>query len=95
MAAQVGSGTGFLGRVEFQVKSSAKKSPFIRVLVLLSAIFAVLGFAFLLQMPKVMVTRFAYKSKNSNATRPEKLIINPLLASLFLLPTLMESKLGA
>jgi len=46
MVAQDGSGTGFLGRVEFQVKSSAKKSPFVRLLVLLSAIFAVLGFAF-------------------------------------------------
>ena len=45
MAAQDDSGRGFLGRVEFQVKSSAKKSPFVRLLVLLSAIFAVLGFA--------------------------------------------------
>jgi branched-chain amino acid transport system permease protein len=45
MAVQDGSGTGFLGRVEFQVKSSLRSSPLIRLFILAAAIFSVLGFA--------------------------------------------------
>ena len=45
MAVQDGFGTGFLGRVEFQVKSSLRSSPLIRLFILAAAIFSVLGFA--------------------------------------------------
>lgn len=45
MAERVGSGTGFLGRVEFQVKSSLRSSPLIRLFILAAAIFSVFGFA--------------------------------------------------
>jgi branched-chain amino acid transport system permease protein len=45
VAERVGSGTGFLGRVEFQVKSSLRSSPLIRLFILAAAIFSVLGFA--------------------------------------------------
>jgi branched-chain amino acid transport system permease protein len=42
---QDGFGTGFLGRVEFQVKSSLRSSPLIRLFILAAAIFSVFGFA--------------------------------------------------
>ena len=45
MAVQDGFGTGFLGRVEFQVKSSLRSSPLIRLFILAAAIFSVFGFA--------------------------------------------------
>ena len=45
MAERDGSGTGFLGRVEFQVKSSMQSSPIVRLIILATAIFSVLGFA--------------------------------------------------
>ena len=45
MAVQDGFGTGFLGRVVFQVKSSLRSSPLIRLFILAAAIFSVLGFA--------------------------------------------------
>jgi len=45
MAVQDGFGTGFLGRVVFQVKSSLRSSPLIRLFILATAIFSVLGFA--------------------------------------------------
>ena len=45
MAERVGSGTGFLGRVEFQVKSPIQSSPIVRLIILATAIFSVLGFA--------------------------------------------------
>jgi branched-chain amino acid transport system permease protein len=45
VAERVGSGTGFLGRVEFQVKSSLRSSPLIRLFILAAAIFSVFGFA--------------------------------------------------
>ena len=45
MAEPDGSVTGFLGRVEFQVKSPMKSSPIARLLILATAIFSVLGFA--------------------------------------------------
>ena len=44
MAERDGSGTGFLGRVEFQVKSSMQSSPIVRLIILATAIFSVLGF---------------------------------------------------
>ena len=45
MAVQDGFGTGFLGRVEFQVKSPMQSSPIVRLIILATAIFSVLGFA--------------------------------------------------
>ena len=45
MAVQDGFGKGFLGRVVFQVKSSLRSSPLIRLFILAAAIFSVLGFA--------------------------------------------------
>jgi branched-chain amino acid transport system permease protein len=45
MAERDGSGRGFLGRVEFQVKSLRQSSPFVRLFILATAIFSVLGFA--------------------------------------------------
>ena len=45
MAERDGSGSGFLGRVEFQVKSSMQSSPIVRLIILATAIFSVLGFA--------------------------------------------------
>ena len=45
MAERDGSGTGFLGRVEFQVKSPMQSSPIVRLIILATAIFSVLGFA--------------------------------------------------
>jgi len=45
MAERNGSGTGILGRVVFQVKSPRQSSPFVRLFILATAIFSVLGFA--------------------------------------------------